>query len=164
MEARATAKYIKVGPQKARLVVDQIRGKRVDTAQGILALSNKAISKDIKKLLNSAVANAENTKDLDVDSLFIKTAYVDSGPTMKRMRPRAMGRGNTIRKRSSHITIILEEYVSAEKVEEKVEEPKKVSVKDKAKAAVKSVAGKAKKAAKEASTEKPKAKAKDKKK
>ncbi len=108
-EARATSKYIRVSPQKARLVVNMIRGKKVDEALSILTLEKKAVSKPVAKLLKSAVANAENTKELDVDVLFVKKAFVDGGPTTKRMRPRAMGRGNTIRKRTSHITIILEE-------------------------------------------------------
>ncbi|MEE9543581.1 MAG: 50S ribosomal protein L22 [Thermodesulfobacteriota bacterium] len=109
MEASATAKYVKVGSQKVRLVIDQIRGKDIPEARVILSLSDKAISRDISKLLESAVANAENTKDLDVDNLFIKRAYADQGPTQKRMRPRAMGRGNKILKRSSHITLVLAE-------------------------------------------------------
>ncbi|MBE9531929.1 MAG: 50S ribosomal protein L22 [Proteobacteria bacterium] len=109
MEASATAKYMKTGPQKVRLVIDQIRGKNVQDAMTILSLSDKAISYDITKLLKSAVANAENNYELDVDSLYVKKAYADGGPTQKRMRPRAMGRGNVIRKRSSHITIVLAE-------------------------------------------------------
>ncbi len=109
MEASATAKYVKVGSQKVRLVIDQIRGKDVSDARTILTLSDKAISRDISKLLDSAVANAENNKELDADNLYIKKAYADQGPTQKRMRPRAMGRGNKILKRSSHITLVLAE-------------------------------------------------------
>ncbi len=109
MEASATAKYVKVGSQKVRLVIDQIRGLDVHDAMVILTLSDKAVSTDISKLLKSAIANAENTKDLDVDNLYIKRAYADQGPTQKRMRPRAMGRGNKILKRSSHITLVLAE-------------------------------------------------------
>ncbi len=109
MESRATAKYVKVGPRKARLVADQIRGANVTEAFTLLKLSNKAVSKDITKVLKSAVANAENNNELDVDTLYVKTAYVDGGPTAKRMQPRAMGRGYMIRKRSSHITIVLDE-------------------------------------------------------
>ncbi len=107
MEAKAVAKYLKVGPQKARLVVDQIRGKKVGEAMRVLTLSDKAVSKDVTKALKSAMANAENNHDMDVDSLFVKSAFADGGPVMKRMRPRAQGRGFVIRKRSSHITIVL---------------------------------------------------------
>jgi len=109
MEASATLKYVKAGAQKVRLVIDQIRGKDVNDAMAVLSLSDKAISSDISKLLKSAIANAENTKELDVDNLYIKRAYADQGPTQKRMRPRAMGRGNKILKRSSHITLVLAE-------------------------------------------------------
>ncbi len=107
MEAKVVAKYLKVGPQKARLVVNQIRGKKVGEAMKILTLSDKAVSKEITKALKSVMANAENNHDMDVDSLFVKSAFADGGPVMKRMRPRAQGRGFTIRKRSSHITIVL---------------------------------------------------------
>jgi large subunit ribosomal protein L22 len=109
MEAKAILKHVGVSPQKARLVIDLIRGKRVDTALGVLSLSPKAISRDISKLVKSAVANAENNEKLDIDSLYIKKAFVDAGPITKRMRPRAMGRGNVIKKRSSHITVVLDE-------------------------------------------------------
>jgi large subunit ribosomal protein L22 len=109
METSATAKYVKIGSQKARLVIDQIRGKNVSDAMTILTLSDKSISDDITKLLKSAVANAENNNELDVDSLYIKSAYANQGPTQKRMRARAMGRGNRILKRSSHLTIVLAE-------------------------------------------------------
>lgn len=109
MEAKAISKYVRVSPQKARLVVDLIRGKRIDEAMTILTLNTKAISRTITKVLKSAVANAENTKKLDVDRLFVKTAFVDQGPPLKRMRARAMGRANVIRKRTSHITIVLDE-------------------------------------------------------
>ncbi|OGQ51166.1 MAG: 50S ribosomal protein L22 [Deltaproteobacteria bacterium RIFCSPLOWO2_02_FULL_53_8] len=109
MEARATSKYMKVSPQKARLVVDLIRGKRINDALSILAFTQKAVSKDIAKVVKSAIANAENTKELDVDKLFIKTAFVDPGPVMKRTYSKAMGRGAIIRKRSSHVTIVVQE-------------------------------------------------------
>ncbi len=109
MEAKAAAKYLSVTPQKARLVIDLIRGKKVDEALTVLCFSKKAVSRDITKILKSAVANAENTKNLDVDRLYVKEAFVDQGPTLKRMHARAMGRGTLIRKRSSHITIVLDE-------------------------------------------------------
>ena len=109
MEARAVAKYIRVSPQKARLVIDLIRGKNVSDALGVLNLNTKAISRDISKVLKSALSNAENTKKMDVDRLYVKRAYVDQGPSSKRMQARAMGRGYTIIKRTSHITIVLDE-------------------------------------------------------
>lgn len=108
-EARATLKHIRVSPQKARLVVDLIRGKNVDNAITILDLNTKAVSRDILKLLKSAIANAENTKNLDVDSLCVTEAYVDAGPVTKRMIAKAMGRGSVIKKRSSHITLVVGE-------------------------------------------------------
>ena len=108
-EVKAIDKYVKVSPRKTRLVIDLIRGKGIDQALNILVLSDKAVSKTILKILKSAVANAENNFELDVDSLYVKKAYVDQGPTQKRMRPRAMGRGNVIRKRTSHITLVVAE-------------------------------------------------------
>jgi len=109
MEALARAKYIRVSAHKTRLVIDLIRGLKVEAALAQLNNSNKAVSKIVAKILKSAIANAENTFHLDIDSLYVKRAFVDEGPTLKRMRARAMGRGVTIRKRSSHITIILDE-------------------------------------------------------
>ncbi len=109
MEAQAQARYVKTSAQKARLVIDLIRGRKVDEALAQLNNSNKAVSKVVAKVLKSAMANAENTFHLDVDNLYVKKAYVNEGPTQKRMRARAMGRGVTIRKRSSHITIVLDE-------------------------------------------------------
>lgn len=109
MEAKAVARYVRVSPQKARLVVDLIRGKKINNAIATLAFTRKAVSKIIDKVLKSAVANAENTKKIDVDMLFVKKAYVDQAPTMKRTNAKAMGRASIIRKRSSHITIVLDE-------------------------------------------------------
>jgi len=109
MEARAISKYVKGSAQKARLVIDQIRGKGVEEALSILSLSPKSVSAKITKTVKSALANAENNMNLDVDRLYVKRAFVDSGPSMKRTRAKAMGRGSIIRKRSSHITIILDE-------------------------------------------------------
>ncbi len=111
MEAKAVARYVRVSPQKARLVVDLIRGKKINNAIATLAFTRKAVSKIIDKVLKSAVANAENTKKkkIDVDTLFVKKAYVDQAPTMKRTNAKAMGRASIIRKRSSHITIVLDE-------------------------------------------------------
>ncbi|MFQ5586540.1 MAG: 50S ribosomal protein L22 [Thermodesulfobacteriota bacterium] len=109
MEVRAVAKYVRMSPQKARLAVDLVRGKGADEALSLLKLTEKVSARAVSKVLQSALANAENTKNLDVDNLYVKRAFVDQGPTMKRMRPRAQGRANIIRKRSSHITIVLDE-------------------------------------------------------
>ncbi len=109
MEAKATGRYIRVSPQKARLVVDMIRGKKVDEAITILSLCKKRVAPVILKLLRSAVANAENAGSVDVDNLYIKKAFVDQGPTWKKLFPRAMGRANIMRRKTSHITIILDE-------------------------------------------------------
>ncbi len=104
---RARAKYVRTAPRKARLVMDHIRGKRVEQAQAILAFAPRAVSGDILKLLNSAVANAESAYELGADELTIRRAYVDEGPTIKRFRPRALGRATKINKRTSHMTIEL---------------------------------------------------------
>lgn len=109
MESKAIARYVRVSPQKARLVVDLIRGKKVDNAIATLAFTRKAVSNIINKVLKSAVANAENTKKIDVDNLYVKKAYVDQAPTMRRVNAKAQGRANVVRKRSSHITIVLDE-------------------------------------------------------
>ncbi|MBI3752456.1 MAG: 50S ribosomal protein L22 [Deltaproteobacteria bacterium] len=108
MEAKAIARYVRVSPQKARLVVDLIRGKKVNDAITVLAFTRKAVANIIDKVLKSAIANAENTKKIDVDTLYVKKAYVDQAPTMKRIHAKAMGRANVIRRRSSHITIVLD--------------------------------------------------------
>ena len=104
---RARAKYVRSAPRKARLVMDHIRGKRVEHAQAILEHAPRAISSDILKLLNSAVANAESAYELGADELTVRRAYVDEGPTIKRFRPRALGRATRINKRTSHMTIEL---------------------------------------------------------
>jgi ribosomal protein L22 len=104
---RARAKYVRSAPRKARLVMDHIRGKRVEHAQAILAHAPRAVSSDILKLLNSAVANAESAYELGADELTVRRAYVDEGPTIKRYRPRALGRATRINKRTSHMTIEL---------------------------------------------------------
>ncbi len=105
MEAKAVARYVRVSPRKARQVIDLIRGK--DTAEAIAILKNtpKKASRLIEKVVNSAVANAENNLDMFVEELYISEAYVDEGPTLKRFRPRAMGQASPINKRTSHITI-----------------------------------------------------------
>lgn len=104
---RARARYVRTAPRKARLVMNHIRGKRVEHAQAILQHAPRAVSVDILKLLNSAVANAESAYELGPDELSIHRAYVDEGPTIKRYRPRALGRATKINKRTSHMTIEL---------------------------------------------------------
>ena len=104
---RARARYVRTAPRKARLVMDHIRGKRVEQAQAILQHAPRAVSTDILKLLNSAVANAESAYELGPDELTIHRAFVDEGPTIKRFRPRALGRATPINKRTSHMTIEL---------------------------------------------------------
>jgi large subunit ribosomal protein L22 len=107
MEASATARHIRITPRKARQVIDLIRGRMVGEAQSILSFTPLHAARVVKKVLDSAVANAEQKKLGDVDALRIGKAFVSQGVTMKRMRARAMGRGNVIRKRTSHITLVL---------------------------------------------------------
>jgi len=104
---RARSKYVRSAPRKARLVMDHIRGKEVEQARAILTHAPRAIGADILKLLNSAVANAESSYELGPDELRIVKAFVDEGPTIKRYRPRALGRATRINKRTSHMTIEL---------------------------------------------------------
>jgi ribosomal protein L22 len=104
---RARARYVRHAPRKARLVIDHIRGKDIDQARAILLTTPRAASRDVLKLLDSAIANAENNHDLVADDLKVGKAYVDEGPTLKRYRPRALGRATRIRKRTSHMTIEL---------------------------------------------------------
>jgi len=104
---RARARYVRTAPRKARLVMDHIRGKPVEQAQALLQHAPRAVSVDILKLLNSAVANAESGHELGADELRIRKCYVDEGPTIKRYRPRALGRATRILKRTSHMTIEL---------------------------------------------------------
>ena len=109
MQVSATHKFARISPQKARLVVDQIRGKDIETAVNILSFSDKKAADLIKAVLNSAIANAENNEGADIDELVVTSAFVDAGPIMKRMRARAKGRGNRILKRISHITVTVGE-------------------------------------------------------
>jgi ribosomal protein L22 len=104
---RAQAKYVRSSARKARLVCDHIRGKSVEEARAILAHTPRAVARDWSKLLESAIANAENNHELVGEDLFIKAIHADEGPTIKRFRPRAMGRATRIRKRTSHLTILL---------------------------------------------------------
>lgn len=107
MEAIARVKFIRISPKKARLVADAIRGMQVGKALNSLTFSPKKAADIFSKALNSAVANASNDSDVDVDKLFVKKVYVDAGPTLKRWRARAMGRAYQIRKRTSHITVVV---------------------------------------------------------
>ncbi|WP_461367952.1 50S ribosomal protein L22 [Candidatus Darwinibacter acetoxidans] len=109
MEARAVARHVRISPRKARQVIDLIRGRDVEEALTILKFTPKGASPRVEKVLRSAVANAENNFEMDVDSLYVAECYVDQGPTLKRIRPRARGMANRIRKRTSHITVILRE-------------------------------------------------------
>jgi len=104
---RAQAKYVRSSARKARLVCDHIRGKSVEEARAILAHTPRAVARDWSKLLESAIANAENNHELVGEDLYIKAIHADEGPTIKRFRPRAMGRATRIRKRTSHLTILL---------------------------------------------------------
>jgi large subunit ribosomal protein L22 len=104
---RARSRYVRSAPRKARLVMDNIRGKEVDQARAILNHAPRAVAADILKLLNSAIANAESAYELGADELRIDKAFVDEGPTIKRYRPRALGRATRINKRTSHMTIEL---------------------------------------------------------
>ncbi|MFB9137223.1 50S ribosomal protein L22 [Vibrio sp. AK197] len=107
MEALAKHNFARISPQKARLVADQIRGKSVDQALEILTFSNKKAAELVKKVLESAIANAEHNEGADIDDLSVAKIFVDEGPTMKRIMPRAKGRADRILKRSSHITVVV---------------------------------------------------------
>jgi large subunit ribosomal protein L22 len=109
MQAQASVRFVRIAPRKAQLVVDLIRGKQVGEAVAILRHTPKASSEVIEKLLNSAIANAEHNYSLDPNNLVISQVYVDQGPTLKRFRPRAMGRASRINKRTSHITLVVSE-------------------------------------------------------
>jgi ribosomal protein L22 len=103
----ARAKYVRSSARKARLVIDHVRGKPIDEARALLRHSPRGVARDLERLLESAIANAENNHDLIGDDLYVKEIYADEGPTLKRFRPRAMGRATRIRKRTSHLTIAL---------------------------------------------------------
>ena len=105
METVAKLKYSRISAQKCRLVADQVRGLPVERALNLLAFSSKKAAGIIKKVLESAIANAEHNDGADIDELHVSTIYVDEGPTMRRYRARAQGRGNTILKRTCHITL-----------------------------------------------------------
>jgi large subunit ribosomal protein L22 len=109
MQATAHARYVRLAPRKVQLILDLIRGKAVGDAIAILRHTPKSSSPVVEKLLNSAIANAENNFSLDPNKLVISQAYANQGPTLKRFRPRAMGRASRINKRTSHITIVVSE-------------------------------------------------------
>lgn len=109
MQAKATLNHARIAPRKVQLVIDLIRGKAVGDAIAILRHTPKAASPILEKLLNSAIANAEHNYSLDPNKLVITEAYANQGPTMKRFRQRAMGRASAIRKRTSHITLVVSE-------------------------------------------------------
>ena len=107
MEVRAQARFVRVTPFKARRILDLIRGLHVEEARRVLQFTPRAAALPVRKVLESAVANAEHNFQLPADNLFVARAFVDEGPTLKRFRPRAMGRATRIRKRTSHLTITL---------------------------------------------------------
>ncbi len=109
MEVKASLTNARVGAQKARLVVDLVRGKSVNEAIKTLTFLNKKTAGMVKKLIESAVANAEYKKVMDIDNLYVKAIWVDQGPVLKRFRPRAQGRAFGVRKKTSHINVVLEE-------------------------------------------------------
>jgi large subunit ribosomal protein L22 len=127
-EVKAVAKWVRMSPRKARLVIEHIRGRSVPEARTVLAFTQRAAAREIEKVLSSAVANAEANHDLDGDELVVAAAYVDEGPAMKRWRPRARGRAARIRKPTCHITVKLTTVERAPepapKAEPKAEEPK----------------------------------------
>lgn len=107
---KAILRFLRISPRKTRLVADLVRGKSVDEAISILTVTRRAASDPLSKLIQSAIANAENAdSEIDLDGLYIREIYVNEGPTLKRFRPRAMGRATRINKRTSHVTCLLEE-------------------------------------------------------
>lgn len=109
MESKAVAKYIRMSPQKVRLVVDLVRGKKVEEARNILFFTRKYAAGIIAKVLKSAVANAAQNPSIDENTLYVKEIFVDQGPSLKRWRARAQGRAAGIKKRTSHITVVVDE-------------------------------------------------------
>ena len=129
MEITAKLKYLRIAPRKVRLVADLIRGKRVSEAQTLLEFTIKRATKPLKKVLESAISNAQNNFGLKESNLLISEIFIDEGPTLKRVRPRAFGKFFPIHKRTSHVTLILDEIErSEEKKTRKVEEEKKPSL------------------------------------
>lgn len=109
MESKAVAKYIRISPSKVRQVIDLIRGKKVNEATAILKLTPNRATEPVSKVLKSAVANAEHNASLNRDDLIVAAAFVDEGPTLKRFKPRAMGRADRMLRRTSHITVVVSE-------------------------------------------------------
>lgn len=109
MQAKAVAKYVRISPRKVRQVINLIRGKKISDALAILQFTPNGSTDDVAKVLKSAVANAGHNYDMNVDDLIITEICVDQGPTLKRIKPRAMGRADQIRKRTSHITVVVGE-------------------------------------------------------
>jgi large subunit ribosomal protein L22 len=108
MQVKAQARFVRVTPTKARRVVDLIRGLHVDEARRVLDFTPRAASTPVRKVLDSAIANAEHNHQLPADVLFVSRVFVDEGPTLKRFRPRALGRAYRVRKRTSHITVVVD--------------------------------------------------------
>lgn len=108
-EAKAVARYIRIAPRKIRIVIDLLRGKSVGEAFAILKYTPKVGSEVVEKVLKSAVANAEHNYDMNADNLYVAAAYVDQGPTLKRIHPRSRGQAFKILKRSSHVTVVVKE-------------------------------------------------------
>ena len=154
MEARAQARYVRVTPMKARRVVDLIRGMNADDAQAMLRFAPQAASEPVGKVLASAVANAANNHAMDTKELLISEAFVDEGPTMKRIRPRAQGRAYRIRKRSSHITVVVSDGIEMPKISSPTRPAKPAKSAAPAKAAAKESAPVAKATAKKAAAAK----------
>ncbi len=109
MEVKAVARYVRISPQKVRMLADAIKGKPVDKAMDMLRFMPQKAAGIIEKVLRSAVANADQQADIDIDTLVVGNLLVDSGPTLKRFRARARGRGTRILKRTSHVTVVLTE-------------------------------------------------------
>lgn len=109
METKAVARYVRIAPRKVRQIADEIRGKQVDEAMTILKFTPRSAAEVLLKVLKSAVANAENNHEMNRASLVVDKAYVDQGPVMKRVHPRAQGRAALIRKKTSHITVVVKE-------------------------------------------------------
>ncbi|MDH7500419.1 MAG: 50S ribosomal protein L22 [candidate division NC10 bacterium] len=109
-EVRAIGRFVRIPPRKARLAMDMVRGRDINEALNVLRFTPRYAARVVEKVLRSAIANAQQNHGVkDIDFLFVKRAYVDQGPTVKRFRPRAMGRATPIKKRTSHLTIVLEE-------------------------------------------------------
>ncbi|MBW2648276.1 MAG: 50S ribosomal protein L22 [Deltaproteobacteria bacterium] len=109
METKAVVKHVRISPQKARLVVDLIRGKKVEDADTMLGFTHKKAAYIVRKVLKSAMANAAQNPNIDENILYVKEVFVDQGPSLKRWRARAQGRAAAIKKRASHITVVLGE-------------------------------------------------------